>query len=113
VHGERLPGRSDGALEGDEANTSVSLAARLTGVNSLTSTVDPKSRKNRRTWSWLVQIPYQGAAPAGPSAAQSTSSVRSPRIASTSPRPKASYRVWMVLMLVSALMAVPSPAVPV
>ena len=53
----------------------MSLAAKVTGVNSSTSMVEPKSVKNCATASRPVRTPYQGAAVELASAAQSTSSV--------------------------------------
>src|SRR5690242_818440 len=66
--------------------------------------VEPNSAKNAATASLPRRIPYHGAAVPAAAEAQSTSSVTASRMAATSPRPKASYTLMMVLVLASALM---------
>ena len=60
-----------------------------TTVNSDTSVACPISAKKRATPSLPRQGSCHGAAPVAPSVAQSTSSVTTPRIVSTSPSPNA------------------------
>ena len=69
------------------ATTSVSFAVSDTTSNSVTSTLEPISLKNRGTSLLPRKLPHQGTAEPAASAAQSTSSASSARTASTSPRP--------------------------
>jgi hypothetical protein len=104
VHRRGLAGAARFGPNRTTVSTSVSLAAKASGVNSSTSMVEPNAAKNAATASLSCRVPYQGAAAELASAAQSTSSVTASRLAATSPRPNASYTCAIVLMLVSAPM---------